>query len=348
MRRRFALLVLLGASVALLFAAPAAGAEVSGGLAPTSSATADAAALAEQPVETAASAAPIEPVEAPTTPPVEAPEAESSTDSTRATVAAAGDRRVSTPSADAGRRSVATVVDSVTTRTGSIARAGTAARDATISAAKTRVQATVGSVAHDSSAAIGSVVHGTTETVSPLTERRTTGTAGSSPASLRGPLSPAGMEALPPLPVSSQTGSKTPTPTDGALGFPELQTGFSSPLSPTANRARPATSGGRAQIAGPALKGPHALGTTPPATLGATTGGHSGQAGPPGPAPLDGPPRAPAPEAVASASANSLFTPFVALLVLLALAAPTSLRRLREAAAVRAPTPFVCALERPG
>jgi len=40
--------------------------------------------------------------------------------------------------------------------------------------------------------------------------------------------------------------------------------------------------------------------------------------------------------------------PFLALLVLLALAAPKLLRRLEAAPAFLPPTPFACALERPG
>jgi hypothetical protein len=69
-------------------------------------------------------------------------------------------------------------------------------------------------------------------------------------------------------------------------------------------------------------------------------------AGPEGPTPLDAP--LPDPGAIASGTGDSSFVPFVALLALLALVAPASMRRLREAPDFRAPTPFVCALERPG
>jgi hypothetical protein len=60
---------------------------------------------------------------------------------------------------------------------------------------------------------------------------------------------------------------------------------------------------------------------------------------------------APAPQSPATAvggSGGSSFAPVVALLALLALVAPTARRRLGEVANFRAPTPFVCALERPG
>jgi hypothetical protein len=54
------------------------------------------------------------------------------------------------------------------------------------------------------------------------------------------------------------------------------------------------------------------------------------------------------PDAVGSGSGGAFFVPFAALLALLALVAPASTRRLRAAPDFRAPTPFVCALERPG
>jgi hypothetical protein len=60
------------------------------------------------------------------------------------------------------------------------------------------------------------------------------------------------------------------------------------------------------------------------------------------------PPIPGSPEAVAPGSAGSFFVPLAALLALLALAAPAILRRLREVPDFPAPTPFVCALERPG
>lgn len=64
----------------------------------------------------------------------------------------------------------------------------------------------------------------------------------------------------------------------------------------------------------------------------------------------DRPAPAPPPESpgVASGSGGSFFVPLAALLALLALAAPATFRRPREALDFLAPTPFVCALERPG
>jgi MYXO-CTERM domain-containing protein len=67
------------------------------------------------------------------------------------------------------------------------------------------------------------------------------------------------------------------------------------------------------------------------------------------PARPDLPPPAPqSPATAGGSSGGSSFVPVVALLALLALVAPTARRRLGEVAAFRAPTPFVCALERPG
>jgi hypothetical protein len=63
------------------------------------------------------------------------------------------------------------------------------------------------------------------------------------------------------------------------------------------------------------------------------------------------PRKAPAPAAggaATSAPAGVLFVPFLALLVLAALAAPMLMRRLDAAKALMRPTLFVCALERPG
>jgi hypothetical protein len=67
------------------------------------------------------------------------------------------------------------------------------------------------------------------------------------------------------------------------------------------------------------------------------------------PAPLDGPVPLPgAPAAAVSSSGDAFFVPIAALLALLALVAPAIFRRLREVPNFPAPTPFVCALERPG
>jgi hypothetical protein len=67
------------------------------------------------------------------------------------------------------------------------------------------------------------------------------------------------------------------------------------------------------------------------------------------PTPPDLPPPAPQSPATAVGDAGGPSSvPAVALLALLALVAPAALRRLGEVAAFRPPTPFVCALERPG
>jgi hypothetical protein len=67
------------------------------------------------------------------------------------------------------------------------------------------------------------------------------------------------------------------------------------------------------------------------------------------PAPADVPLPAPGSPATAVAdSGGTSFVPIVALLALLALVAPAATRRLGKAPDFRAPSPFVCALERPG
>jgi hypothetical protein len=70
---------------------------------------------------------------------------------------------------------------------------------------------------------------------------------------------------------------------------------------------------------------------------------------PESPAPLDVPLPAPgSPGAIAPGSGGPIFVPLAALLALLALVAPAILRRLGEVPGFPPPTPFVCALERPG
>jgi hypothetical protein len=70
--------------------------------------------------------------------------------------------------------------------------------------------------------------------------------------------------------------------------------------------------------------------------------------GPSNPSPADLPvPPFHSPGATTGAG-GSFFVPLAGLLALLALAAPATFRRRFEAAKLLAPTPFVCALERPG
>ncbi|HEX6752742.1 MAG TPA: hypothetical protein VF093_04055 [Solirubrobacterales bacterium] len=66
------------------------------------------------------------------------------------------------------------------------------------------------------------------------------------------------------------------------------------------------------------------------------------------PAPLDGPVPSPGSSGAGAGSTGSSFIPLAALLALLALAVSAALRRFGEAPDFRPPTPFVCALERPG
>jgi hypothetical protein len=87
----------------------------------------------------------------------------------------------------------------------------------------------------------------------------------------------------------------------------------------------------------------------PPAATGVSPGGASERPG--DLAPLDGNypmPSPGTPDGAVSGLGGSSFVPIVALLALLALAASAILRRLGEGPAFRAPSPFVCALERPG
>ena len=87
----------------------------------------------------------------------------------------------------------------------------------------------------------------------------------------------------------------------------------------------------------------------PPAATGVSPGSASERPG--GLAPLDGNypmPSPDTPDGAASGLGGSSFVPIVALLALLALAASAIFRRLGEGPDFRAPTPFVCALERPG
>jgi hypothetical protein len=99
---------------------------------------------------------------------------------------------------------------------------------------------------------------------------------------------------------------------------------------------------GVARVAGDPSQAPAPVGADAPANA----GGRSVNL-----APRDGngpPPSSDSPQAAASGLGGSSFVPIVALLALLASAAPAILRRLGEGPEFRAPAPFVCALERPG
>ena len=97
------------------------------------------------------------------------------------------------------------------------------------------------------------------------------------------------------------------------------------------------------------------LGTPPSALASTATNFVSASAVPPaepGNGPQDSPsiplPSAPGPAFSPGAAGGWFFIPLAALMALVGLSAPAIMRRLREAAALPAPTPFVCALERPG
>jgi hypothetical protein len=106
--------------------------------------------------------------------------------------------------------------------------------------------------------------------------------------------------------------------------------------------------------AAPSALGNSAAGLMPrPPVRPVATGVSPGGAGerPGGLAPLDGNypmPSPGTPSGAVSGLGGSSFVPIVALLALLALAAPTIFRRLGEGPDFRAPAPFACALERPG
>ena len=90
---------------------------------------------------------------------------------------------------------------------------------------------------------------------------------------------------------------------------------------------------------GPTLTPSQSASAQPPA---AGAGGRPGSSSPrKAPAPATG-------GAAAAAPGGLSFVPFLGLLVLAALAAPTLLRRLGAATASLRPAPFICALERPG
>jgi MYXO-CTERM domain-containing protein len=101
------------------------------------------------------------------------------------------------------------------------------------------------------------------------------------------------------------------------------------------------------RVGPPGLQRPFRVATAPWDALahfdGRGIAGHSDER-----APLDAPMPPPGSSQTAAGSSNSPFTPIVALLALLALAAAAASRRLGKGQDFRAPTPFVCALERPG
>ena len=124
-----------------------------------------------------------------------------------------------------------------------------------------------------------------------------------------------------------QTSLPAASSTSPALHFPSPRTGHLALLTPRT--------------------GPLALLTpSPPSSFGAAPIAAGDEK--PSPPPIAPPPTAPSPSGSPSGSSGPIFIPLAALTVLVALLAPALLRRLREGPGIPVPTPFVCALERPG
>ena len=124
-----------------------------------------------------------------------------------------------------------------------------------------------------------------------------------------------------------QTSIPAASSTSPAVHFPSPRTGHLALLTPRT--------------------GPLAILTpSPPSSFGAAPVAAGDQK--PSPPPIAPPPTAPSPSGSPSGSSGPIFIPLAALTVLVALLAPALLRRLREGPGIPVPTPFVCALERPG
>jgi hypothetical protein len=194
-----------------------------------------------------------------------------------------------------------------------------------------RVQA----LAHEQLQRVGSTLKGELDRFAPATPRI--------PSLVAGGVDPTSQASSPVSPLPSAPGSGS----DGASPFERVipMDGWLRPF--------PAVPG---DAAFPLLLTPNLAGSAsgaPGLALAGDAGGvsldrlrqHVETSPPPGgdgPAPLPD-----LPQLIAS-GASSSFAQSAALLALLALAAPAILRWLREVPGFRAPTPFVCALERPG
>ena len=143
-----------------------------------------------------------------------------------------------------------------------------------------------------------------------------------------GPVSPGGSPA-PPAPPSDPFGPGSPV---------------SWPGSPATESGHPVSAGAGSFLG------------TPPSALASTGTTFVSASDVPPAEPGNGPqhspsiplPSAPGPAFSPGAAGGWFFIPLAALMALVGLSAPAIMRRLREAAAFPAPTPFVCALERPG
>ena len=139
-------------------------------------------------------------------------------------------------------------------------------------------------------------------------------------------------------------------PSPAALPVPPIGPGPGAPWSPPAppQTSLPGASSTSLALHFPSPRtGPLALLTpTPSSSFGVAPVAAGDEK--PSPPPIAPPPTAPSPSGSPSGSSGPIFIPLAALTVLVALLAPALLRRLREGPGIPVPTPFVCALERPG
>jgi hypothetical protein len=259
---------------------------------------------------------------------------------------------ISRPSTDATAPPATTIVDSVSTATTSVVAAGAKPDAIIVSAAKRHVWGLAESVRQGSAESIGL---DPVKTVAPLIDRL--------------PVNPDGTERPILLDISNRVTVGAVLPSDGPP-----QTGEESSTAGAPNLPGPPQAGffshwraiaaggyvrehltlselGKVETVGLASNRPGNREQTRSAAAGrvSTTLDRAAKDHLGSPAPLDPSPSAPeSPGAIASGLGGSFFVPFVALLALLALVAAAALRRLTEAPDFRAPTPFVCALERPG
>jgi len=366
LRRPFAPLFALFAIAALALAlgVSPASAEVPEGL---NTAPAPAAAVAvEEASETAAGTAEAADIaEAPTPSPepqtVETTEAADVVEAAQASVAPVADEPVasassgapvSTSSLDTVRRSATEIAASASNGTSSVGTAEVEPETVIAPAAKHDAPTVTESIRRNSSEQIANVRHSSTKTIASLADRIPDAPAAPSPSSLLDLPDPASVEG-PLSPGPSQAGQETPR--DGALGSPQIKVGSFlrwTPLAAIRNIGEALGLVDLDDVAGLDARPDSAkiLERAFPAAA-VHTGADPGRGTPrpEGRAPLDLPlPIPDSPAAIAPGSGDAFFVPFAALLALLALVAPASTRRFREAPEFPAPIPFVCALERPG
>jgi hypothetical protein len=244
---------------------------------------------------------------------------------------AASDRGRALPSTDAIGASVGERVSGLTERTAEVAETGREVVRAPVAvieeAAQTPPLAAIldfiaSSVTESALPAIGGLLP-------PVTP----------PAGMDPPASPAGGPTSNPAPMPSLSGSvagvalATETQAAAPLGLAEYLRAVGGAAPP-----RAAVAQSTAAAAASPLWDRYATA----ADLGPSASGH------PSPSPADSPMQPSDSPAIGAGSGGSLFVPLAALLALLALAAPATFRRRMEVPELPAPTPFVCALERPG